>query len=269
ASLAAGLAALPFRPQLNEFQVVSDQMGFSEFVASRQALPLVVIAGAQTRKEHPRSDTRSMTVVPQSRASLESPVVPSVPSLTSSSATKTESSLLTGSVKLDVLEEDEDGILNVPNHQHAIPLPCTLSFLNCFFTTLDSEVWSTHCTSHFRGNQPPRSVQCPFLTCDWKCSAGVGIDAWKARTDHIHQHYMRNDHLAHPVGAIRKDTHLFEYLWGTRVISDAQLKELKRFGKLQDTWEDYTITQGSTRDQRRGIGLPGPDRRQERRHHEH
>ncbi|KAH7359914.1 hypothetical protein BKA66DRAFT_514936 [Pyrenochaeta sp. MPI-SDFR-AT-0127] len=145
---------------------------------------------------------------------------------TNTNTTITETSISTGLASrfhgLPLLE-DRDGVLELPRAQVSSPVfECAFWFLSCGEIFENEEVWQTHCLSHFRGEEPPRSVQCPL--CDWQTNCVDGNTAWSHRMHHIaHIHNMFGETLR----TSRPDFHLFQYLWQRRLIDDQDLKELK------------------------------------------
>ncbi|KAL1792318.1 hypothetical protein ACET3X_008825 [Alternaria dauci] len=172
-----------------------------------------------------KSDPQSMapTLLHQSLPETHNP-----PSLRSciTDATPTESSIsttLASRFSGVPLLEDNNGVLEVPRAHYTTPLyECAFWFLNCSYVSPHSEEWETHCSSHFRGEEPPTTVQCPL--CEWGATCDVGREAWGMRMHHLaNEHTMRGQTLR----TSRPDFGLFQYLWQRRLIDDADLKELK------------------------------------------
>ena len=53
---------------------------------------------------------------------------------------------------------------------------CAFWFLSCTYISSDEREWTDHSLSHFRGQEPPRSVQCPL--CEFRGTWGDGWAAW-------------------------------------------------------------------------------------------
>jgi hypothetical protein len=109
-------------------------------------------------------------------------------------------------------------------------LPCLFDFLNCSMTFTDVESWNEHCKSHFKGKAPPKQLRCPYSSCAWTTSREDGEDAWNQRLEHlVHAH----DVLSYSEVLFEKpDVQLFKYLWTSRIITDAQLQELRKHGRV-------------------------------------
>ncbi|KAF2792055.1 hypothetical protein K505DRAFT_279517 [Melanomma pulvis-pyrius CBS 109.77] len=123
------------------------------------------------------------------------------------------------------LLEETDGILERrPNTTRTRAVyECAFWFLSCSYISYDQEEWRTHCISHFRGEEPPQSVQCPL--CDqFNYTCNNGWTSWNYRMDHMSQHHLVGETLR----TSRPDFHLFQYLWQKRLIDDGDLKELRQ-----------------------------------------
>lgn len=121
------------------------------------------------------------------------------------------------------LLEEVDGVLE--RRQNAVQKPifeCSFWFLDCSYMSNDREEWATHCLSHFRGEEPPKSVQCP-LCADWSYTSDDGWTVWNYKQEHMSYHHVLGQNLR----ASRPDYHLFQHLWQKRLIDDRDLKELK------------------------------------------
>lgn len=181
------------------------------------------------------------------------------PSLLFTEATPTESSVSTGLASrfegVPLLEE-VDGVLERPRTQTRLPaFECSFWFLSCSYISYDQEEWTTHCLSHFRGEEPPRTVQCP-LCSEFKCTADNGWDAWQLRLEHVAYHQLLGHTLTR---TSRPEFDLFRYLWQKRLIDDQDLKELNGGNhNLTRTPANYTETGG------RGRGLRDRERRARR-----
>jgi len=151
------------------------------------------------------------------------------PSLVSylTEATPTETSVSTGlanHLSGAVLLEENNGVLELPRTQVPVPVyECAFWFLNCAYISRNQEEWMTHCESHFRGEEPPRSVQCPL--CEWSISSlDDGRMSWHARMQHVAtEHTM----LGQTLRTSRPDFDLYRYLWKMRLIDDQDYKELQ------------------------------------------
>jgi hypothetical protein len=170
-----------------------------------------------------KSGSMAPALLHQSNGSTHNP-----PSLRScyTEATPTETSISTGLVSHFSgvpLLEDNNGILEIPRAQFRTPVyECAFWFLNCGYISQNKEEWETHCSSHFRGEEPPQTVQCPL--CDWEVTCDLGRHAWGMRMHHLaYEHTMRGQTLR----TSRPDFRLFEYLWRMRLIDAEDLKELK------------------------------------------
>ncbi|OAL49934.1 hypothetical protein IQ07DRAFT_476105, partial [Pyrenochaeta sp. DS3sAY3a] len=181
--------------------------------------------------EYPRSATvksgassMAPAFIHQSNASLPPPSLRSY--CASTEATPTETSISTGLASHFSgvrLLEDHNGVLTIPQAQLRAPVyECAFWYLSCGFLTSDKDEWETHCLSHFRGEEPPRTVQCPL--CDWVTTQDNGLAAWSYRMHHVaYSHTMYGETLR----TSRPDFEMFHYLWQRRLIDDQDLKELK------------------------------------------
>lgn len=183
----------------------------------------------------PSSPTRRSHTYTRSVASSMAPALihqsaPSAhpPSLRScyTEATPTETSISTGIASLFTgvrLLEENNGVLELPrNMQVQTPMyECAFWFLSCGYISHNRGEWMTHCESHFRGEEPPKSVQCPL--CEWAVSSDDGRASWHARMMHLAtDHTMMGQTLRNS----RPDFGLFQHLWRKRLIDDQDLKEL-------------------------------------------
>jgi hypothetical protein len=175
------------------------------------------------RGEYPRSRGSSMTpaLIHQSAPSAHPPSLRSC----YTEATPTETSVSTGLVNHlpgVPLLEDNDGVLELPRAHMPTPVfECVFWFLSCGYISRDQEEWTTHCDSHFRGEEPPQTVQCPL--CDWAMTSSHGWDSWAARMQHLAcDHVM----LGQTLRTSRPDFNLFHHLWRRRLIDDQDYKEL-------------------------------------------
>ncbi|ORY06231.1 hypothetical protein BCR34DRAFT_444039, partial [Clohesyomyces aquaticus] len=172
-----------------------------------------------------------------------------------SDATPTETSISTALASqlpgVPLLEE-VNGALERPTNSIRPPyFECSFWFLNCPYISEDKEQWQEHCLSHFRGEEPPKSVQCP-LCSEFKYTCENGWQSWDYRMDHIAYHHL----LGHTLRTSRPDFHLFQHLWQKRLIDDQDLKELKGGNhNLNRTPGNFTVTNGRRgREQHEGRG---------------
>lgn len=130
---------------------------------------------------------------------------------------------------------------------------CLFHMLDCHDSFDDAAEWQTHVLSHFRTHPPPQSARCPLCpdttfvdgrdrapkilpstppgpTSDDKSvplpssSAPSADRAWDRMLDHVaSDHYRRGQTLA----GSRPDFELMRYLYGRRIISDAQFKAMQ------------------------------------------
>lgn len=141
--------------------------------------------------------------------------------------TPTESSVTTGLAShlrsgVPLLEEN-NGVLErreVPGW--APQYHCVFWFLSCDHLFSDEDTWKTHCLSHFRGEEPPKSVRCPL--CDWTTHHENGETAWGLRMTHLAGSHLL---IGETFRTSRPDFHLFQHLWQKYLIDDQELKELK------------------------------------------
>lgn len=175
-----------------------------------------------------------------------------------SDATPTETSVSTGLASffpgVPLLEEN-NGVLERPRNQYRTPVhECAFWFLSCSYISSDREEWLTHCLSHFRGEEPPREIQCPL--CDFTYKGTNGWTSWSVRMEHVACHHAM---LGESLRTSRPDFQLFHHLWQKRLIDDQDLKELKGGNhNLTRPPTNYTVTNG-----RRG------DRDGRRQRHQH
>ncbi|KAI8934941.1 hypothetical protein NX059_008608 [Plenodomus lindquistii] len=179
---------------------------------------------------------------------------PSLYSCPETDATPTDTSISTGLASHFSgvpLLEDRNGILQVPPAHPRLPIyECAFWFLNCPAIFSDKDDWETHCLAHFRGEEPPRSVQCPL--CDWSASCDDGSTAWNHRMQHLaYAHTM----LGQTLRTSRPDFHLFQHLWQKRLIDDHDLKELKggnhNLTRAQGNYVETNARAGRRRAERR------------------
>lgn len=196
------------------------------------------------RSSRRSSSSMAPACIHQSNASTHPPSLYYYPS----EATPTETSISTGlasHLPSVPLLEDRNGVLERPLNQIRAPVfECAFWFLGCSYISPDEDEWKIHCLAHFRGEEPPRSVQCPL--CDWRGTCDDGRTAWDARMMHIaYSHTM----IGHTLKTSRPDFHLFQHLWQKRLIDDQDLKELKGGNhNLTRRPANYTTTNGRDRD---------------------
>lgn len=149
-----------------------------------------------------------------------------VPSLYGySEATPTETSISTGLAEgfagVPLLEEVHGVLEKRPSLTRPPLFECSFWFLSCTYISDDPDEWKTHCLSHFRGQEPPRSTNCTL--CDFQDTSDDGWSSWNNRQNHVAQHFWQGITLKN----CRPDFHLFQHLWEKRLIGDLDLKELK------------------------------------------
>lgn len=178
-----------------------------------------------SRVDYPRSILSSSSMAP----ALIHQSTPSAhpPSLRScyTEATPTETSISTGLAShftgVPLLEEN-NGVLELPPRQARAPLyECAFWFLSCRYISENRDEWLTHCESHFRGEEPPRTVQCPL--CEWIATSSDGHMSWSARMQHLATAHTM---LGQTLRTSRPDFELFHHLWRKRLIDDQDWKEL-------------------------------------------
>jgi hypothetical protein len=213
----------------------------------------------------------SMALTMQSMSSHDSSFTESMPSLSSGSSARSDSSLRssatgvavrpgpfdddgyhvgsTGSTGSDVQIDDSSN----PVSKGSKGVSCLFGFLNCHDTFTDVEWWNEHCKSHFKGKAPPRELRCPYSSCAWATSRKDGEDAWEQRREHFDQEH---DVLSTSEGLCEKpDKPLFKYLWDMKIITDAELQELRKCGRLESDPTSFVVTEKSER-RRHGRSAP-------------
>ncbi|KAF2195525.1 hypothetical protein K469DRAFT_14220 [Zopfia rhizophila CBS 207.26] len=122
-----------------------------------------------------------------------------------------------------MLEEVNGGLERRPNQSLTPNYECPFWFLSCSYISRDKEEWKIHSLSHFRGEEPPRSVQCPL--CDqFRHTLEDGCTAWNHRMEHVAAFHHS---IGETLRTSRPDFPLFQHLWQKRLIDDWDLKELK------------------------------------------
>lgn len=142
---------------------------------------------------------------------------------------------------------DDDGFLPL------LFIRCDWDSLGCEKELPDAETWHEHSKSHFRGRGLPTCARCPFVTCPWEVHSADGEDAWDERRAHIEE---RHDLAAEPQHAWKRpDRSLIQHLSNKRIITDIQVQELRKSGRIGSSPEVYTSSHGP-RDERRREGRP-------------
>ncbi|KAJ9649283.1 hypothetical protein H2199_000058 [Coniosporium tulheliwenetii] len=145
-----------------------------------------------------------------------------------------------------LLEAGPDGILELRPDARRSVLECPFHFLNCHFRSYDLEQWKTHTMWHFRGQDPPRSIECPL--CDtFNYTYPNGFEAWDARMNHQAQHH----YAGHTLATARPEFKLHHYLWQRRIISHAELQELKGATRLRHAQADAYSGKGADDNRRK------------------
>lgn len=130
---------------------------------------------------------------------------------------------------------------------------CLFHILDCYDSFDDAVLWRTHVFSHFRTHPPPPTARCPLCPDTKFVDGGIeartseiksesepsqeeksnGADAppeparhsaWNRMLDHVAtDHYQHGQTLA----GSRADFELMRYLYGLRIITDAQFKAMQ------------------------------------------
>jgi len=211
----------------------------------------------------PPSIQSSMALTMQSVSSLDSNFTGPVPSLSTGSSSASNSSLRSSAASAVVRPGmfDDDGYYvggtgsdiqtsnpSSPVKKQSNGVACLFGFLNCQETFTDVEWWNEHCKSHFEGKAPPRQLRCPFSSCPWTTSRQDGEDAWNQRWEHLDREH---DVLSHSEALCEEpDVQMFQYLWKVRVITDAQLQELRECGRLGSDFTPFVVPEMRVRHQR-------------------
>ncbi|KAF2727919.1 2-methylcitrate dehydratase PrpD [Polyplosphaeria fusca] len=173
------------------------------------------------------------STAPRARVRQSNPASEHPPSLHNySEATPTETTISTGLASrlsgVPLLEEvagNNGGVLVLERRLNQIRRPtfeCSFWFLSCSGIFDHQNEWITHTLSHFRGEEPPKTVTCPL--CDeFTSTCENGWKSWQNRQDHVASHHLQGMTLR----TSRPDFHLFQHLWQKRLIDDQDLKELK------------------------------------------
>ncbi|KAK0849204.1 hypothetical protein LTR03_005285 [Friedmanniomyces endolithicus] len=227
-STLAALRAQTVQPLINEdgWYGANDNDFQHRFAARRYQFP--GNADSQPRAlKRADSDVRSMAVVHSRSTTLDSISSNAYTPSFGSCLTASGSSVLTAEADSflpeSYLEEVEGGAFEqrLPN------LPCPYSILECTFSSTDLDEWDTHVRFHFKGALPRRCF-CPFEGCSWSETASTGQQAWNWRLVHIHLQRIAHRTVV-PVDAGHPDV---EHLWRKKIITDAERKELRQFGRL-------------------------------------
>lgn len=201
------------------------------------------------------NDTSSMALTLQSVPAFEPSCTDSVPSLSPGSSIGSGSSLPSsaGSVAICPGLLDSQGCcIGAPiagQHSRSGPrargIPCLFGFLCCQRTFEEAADWYEHSKSHLQGMPPPRQLCCPHPSCRWMTSQVDGETAWNERWKHLEARHdvVRDGEML----CEKREGQMFEYLWNIRLISAAQLQELKRSGRLGSNEEPFVITERSER----------------------
>lgn len=173
-----------------------------------------------------------------------------------SAGTSSGSSALNRYQTSRLLEEGDDGVLQVP--AAVAYWQCPFGFLGCEESLNSICEWDVHCQSHFRGRDNlPKSVQCPF-ECQWSYQGGSGRDAWTQRWNHVYSFHFAGGRIN---ASRRPDPVLVEHLWRIGVISSAQKKDLRTTGRINDNniyLESANSSRDGRRERRQGEGRNNP-----------
>lgn len=226
-------------------------------LAAQYSFPL-----APSVASRPDSDTSSMAMavsvqsLPSVKSALSLYSLSShIPSLvsgpTAMSGPSIHTSQAASALFFDLLEEDSEGALREPENRVEEGLHCMFGFLGCSQSFAGLERWDTHCQSHLHGHLP-WEVHCPFQ-CAWMQAGTSGKEAWDARMSHV-----RSVHQG--VGVVETDRRpastLISHLWKHRIIDDAQMKELRKHGRLTGN-QIFLRSERSERRRRRREQLTG------------
>ena len=161
------------------------------------------------------------------------------------------------------VDVDVDGNGNVQTQADDRLYTCLFHMLDCHDSFDDVLHWKTHVLSHFRTHPPPRTARCPLCSSgifqdegdedslllsplsinEGEIEAGSNTSeeasqsstrtedhtpapdsAWMRMLDHVAEtHYQQGETLA----GSRPDFELMRYLYGRRIISDAQFKAMQ------------------------------------------
>ena len=211
----------------------------------------------------PPSIQSSMALTAQSVASLDSNFTRSVPSLSSGSSSASDSSLrisaASGAVRPGLFDDEESYVSSTrsnvqtdnasnPVEQQPKGVACLFGFLNCRETFTNVDMWNLHCKSHFKGKAPPKQLRCPYPSCVWSNSREDDVDAWDQRWEHIDQ-----EHDVLSRGGVlceEPNVQLFQHLWNARIITEAELQELRKCGRLCSDHTSFVVQERPDRHER-------------------
>lgn len=207
--------------------------GFSNRIASKCSLPVIISRVSGKRPSDLPSIDSSSSVTSQngSDESTEDNVgsmasLSAVPTLsngsTSSSFGSIDTRMAAGIEVMNVLEEDETGVLVAPSSSRPQCIyHCLFHILRCDERFDSAEEWKTHVLSHFRTHPPPTSARCPM--CQERFFDDRQGQAWDDMLEHVAQHYQRG----HTLALSRPDFELMQYLYRWKIISDEQFKAIQ------------------------------------------
>ncbi|KAF2116960.1 hypothetical protein BDV96DRAFT_491250, partial [Lophiotrema nucula] len=254
-SLASILENSVTAPQLDEWLSSPTREISARLVHLSQAFDGPGPSSSTPRPPNPRSHRSDSSMAPACihQSSTASTQAPSL--FNYSEATPTETSIDTGLASrftgVPLLEEVNGVLERPPNRIHAPAFECSFWFLSCSYISYDQEEWRIHCLSHFRGEEPPKSVTCPLCE-EFRYTGDSGWTAWDFRMDHVAYHHL----LGTTLRASRPDFHLFQHLWQKRLIDDQDLKELKGGNhNLTRPPSNFTSPGGRRRDRDGRVGV--------------
>lgn len=129
-----------------------------------------------------------------------------------------------------------------------VNLECPFNFLRCLMTYSNFEEWITHSLEHFGKVDPPKLNSCYF--CDETFSFPSGHKSWRERMQHVALHHR----FGHKLADVNLDFQLFNYLWGSSVISTAEYKHIIQDYKnsllLEPNQIETLISKNSTNQER-------------------
>jgi hypothetical protein len=109
---------------------------------------------------------------------------------------------------------------------------CLFHMLDCHESFDDPAEWRTHIFSHFRAHPTPPTARCPMCAnttfvdadADEKDDESITPSAWDQMLDHVAEDHFRN---GQGLAGSRPDFELMRYLYGMRIITDAQFKAMQ------------------------------------------